>query len=95
MQPAAHCAIDEEMKHSKQMLGKVLKVYDIPERNQVCCGPVELELLMSIVSWPVLCRAVWCITVLQCSLPGSGVKPCRGQMWTTQTSTSAMLRMTL
>ena len=34
-QPALGCTNDEEMKHSKQMLGKVIKVHDIPERNQV------------------------------------------------------------
>ena len=34
-QPANDCSNKEEMKHSKQMLGKVITIHHIPERNQV------------------------------------------------------------
>ena len=34
-QTAIDCSNEEEMKHSKQMLGKVINIHDIPERNQV------------------------------------------------------------
>ena len=35
IQPAVDCSNKEEMKHSKQMLGKVVTIHHIPERNQV------------------------------------------------------------
>ncbi len=39
-QSSLDCTNEDEMKHSKQMLGKVIKVHDIPERNQVWCWKI-------------------------------------------------------
>ena len=42
-QPGLGCTDDEEMKHSKQMLGKAIKIHDIPERNQVVVQMLSVE----------------------------------------------------